>query len=90
MGQPGILLGYLYKVRARTSCVIGSSAGTDGFDAVATFFKACCGETPQPTREVRAGLALRALPRQKKLHAGAAAAVVASVFYRPAFRFNFR
>jgi hypothetical protein len=89
-GNRAFLPGYLYKVRTHTCCVIGSSARVDGFYAVATFLKACFGETPQPTREVRAGLALRALPRQKKLHAGASAAVVSRVFHRPAFRFNFR
>jgi hypothetical protein len=30
--------------------------------AIADFSKDCFGETPKPTREVRAGLALRALP----------------------------
>jgi hypothetical protein len=90
VGQPGILARLSYKVRTHTSCVIGGSARADGFYAVATFLKACFGETPQPTREVRAGLALPALPRQKKLHAKASAAVVSRVFHRPAFRFNFR
>jgi hypothetical protein len=53
-GNRAFLPGYLYKVRTHTCCVIGSSARVDGFYAVATFLKACFGETPQPTRETRA------------------------------------
>ena len=66
-------------LRERFHLLRGRGAAGNRFHAIAICCKASCSETLQPTREVRAGLASSALPKQEKLNARATAAPARSV-----------